>query len=152
MYSLFIAQEGTSRKICLQAMLKRPRWDQWSRIGVRVAGHRDAADPTTALASLDALMYTPRSTLSKNGRRRFWVEMCEAVRRQPFSLTPFRGYIWRCRAAGYRTARLYLIDAKIEHERQGFEVTPVLQHAMTDAVRAVQRSLGTSGKGRRHRA
>ena len=37
-------------------------------------------------------------------------------------------------------------SAKIEHERQGVEVTPMLQHAITDAVRAVQRSLGPAGK------
>ena len=76
---------------------------------------RVAADPgqvATALASLNALMYTPRSKLGKDGRRRFWVEMCEAARRQPFPLTPSVvtfGALW---AAGYRSARLYLVGSQ----------------------------------------
>ena len=50
------------------------------------------------------------------------------------------------RDAGCRSARLYLVEAKIERERQGFEVNPMLQHAITDTERAVQRSLRPAGK------
>ena len=39
----------------------------------------------TVLDSLKALMKKPRSKLSKDGRRRYGVEMCEAARRQPFT-------------------------------------------------------------------
>ena len=131
--------------VCLQALPKRLRWDappvvQDPRTGSRDMKMRVAADPgqvATALTSLNALMYTPRSKLSKDGRRRFWVEMCEAARRQPFPLDALRVTFGAAvfRAARYRSARLYLVEAKIEHERRGFEVTPMLQHAITDAVR-----------------
>ena len=78
--------------ICLQALPEdAPPVVQDRRTGSRDIAVRIAADPgqvATALASLNALMYTPRSKLSKDGRRRFWVEMCEAARRQPFPVTP----------------------------------------------------------------
>ena len=61
--------------------------------------------------------------------------MCEAARRQPFPL-----------AAGYRSARLFLVEARIEQERQGFDVTPMLQHAITVAVRAVHGAAGKAGE------
>ena len=124
--------------ICLQTLPKRLRRDAPSVVQDRRMGSRDiamrvAADPSkaaTALASLDALMR---------------VEMCEGARRQPFPLTPpvvtYGAAVLR--AAGCKSARLYLVEAKIEHGRQGFEVICMLQHAITDAVRAVQRSLGT---------
>ena len=140
--------------VCLQALPKRLRWDappvvQDPRTGSRDVAMRVAADlgqVATALASFKALMYTPRSKLSKDGRRRFWLEMCEAARRRPFPLAPSvvtfgAAVLW---AAGYRSARLYLVEAKIEHERQGFEVTS--HAAITDAVRAVQRSSWLAGK------
>ena len=92
--------------ICLWALPEKLRWDappmvQDLRTGSRDIAMRVAAGPgqvSTALASLSALRYTPRSKLSKDGRRRFWVEMCEAARRQPFPLAP--GYIWPCSPLG----------------------------------------------------
>ena len=107
------------------------------RTGSRDMAMRVAAENgqvATALASLNALMCTPRSKLSKDGRRRSWVEMCQAARRQPFPLAPS---VVTCgaavlQAAGYRSARLCLVEAKIEHERRSSEVTPMLQHAIRD--------------------
>ena len=112
----------------------------------RVAAMRVTADPgqvATALASLNALMSTPRSKLSKDGRRRFWVEMCEAARRTYV----LRGYTWRCSAPSCWVQIRQVVSGGSQDraERRGFEVTTMLQHAITDAVRAVQRSLGPAG-------
>ena len=136
--------------LALSACRPCPRGVQDRRAGSRDIAVRVAADPgqvANASASLDALMCTPRSKLSRDGRRRFWVEMCEAPTQQPFPLTPcVVAGAAVLRVAGYRSARLYLVEAKIEHERRGSEVTSMLQHAITNAVRAVQRSLGPAGK------
>ena len=94
--------------------MERP--SQRSRIGAR--GPRGIAmcvadglgRVATALAGLSAHVYTPRSKLSKEGRRRCWVEMCEAAKRQPFPPAP--AVVTFCaavlRAEEYRLARLYL--------------------------------------------
>ena len=104
--------------LCLQALPRRLRWSAppsgpGSAHGA--AGHRDVrggwlGPVATALAGLSAHVYTPFSKLSKEGRRRCWVEMCEAAKRQPFPPAPF--VVTFCagvlQAAGYRLARLYL--------------------------------------------
>ena len=138
--------------VCQHALLKRVRWDalQWWRMGVRVS--RDIAmrmaagegQVATALTSLNALVYTRRSKPSKHGRRRFWVEMCEAAKRQPFlSLHPPWLRVALQSSGLLGTDRPGCIWQK---SRSSMTAKVMLQHAITDAVRLVQRCLGPAEK------
>ena len=97
-----------------------------------------------AVRDLQEASYAPSSVRVKKSMQNVWEKICEARRLQPYPVTSraLLEVAAALRAASFRSAYSYLLEAKQCHLRQGHEWPESLEISLKDCHRAVVRGIG----------